>query len=44
VFLNLTGHKSEGETDEERAARSGKRRESKRRAGSRADPHEMDAA
>ena len=44
VFLTLTGHKSEGETDEERAARSGKRRESKRRAGSRADPDEMDAA
>jgi ABC-2 type transport system ATP-binding protein len=44
VFLSLTGHKSEAETDEERAARTKKSRESKRHAGSRSGPDEQDAA
>jgi ABC-2 type transport system ATP-binding protein len=43
VFLNLTGHKSEAETEEERAARR-KGRESKRHTGSRSGPDEKDAA
>jgi ABC-2 type transport system ATP-binding protein len=44
VFLTLTGHKSEGETEEERAARSGRNRESRRHAGARSGPDEKDAA
>jgi ABC-2 type transport system ATP-binding protein len=43
VFLNLTGHKSEAETEEERAARR-KGKESKRQAGSRSGPDQKDAA